>query len=111
MARWALSKTYSQIIVPSGPLPLEAKYENGRIVVSFQYVDKGLRTSDGKRLRGFSLDGRTEVNAVIKNKTVEIITEDKPAHIYYVWKSFTDANLANASQLPASTFKMKLKGR
>ena len=109
LSRWALYKTYQQNIIPSGPLPLQAKYANGKVVVRFEYAEEGLRTSDDKKPRGFSLDGRTEADAVINNDTVEIMTDKKPSHIYYGWKSFTDANLVNASQLPASTFKIEVQ--
>ncbi|HUS01845.1 MAG TPA: sialate O-acetylesterase [Chitinophagaceae bacterium] len=108
LARWALNKTYKESIVPSGPLPIHAKYKNGKVFIHFKYSD-GLRTSDSKRLRGFTLDGRTDTEAGIKNDTVIINTIEKPAFIYYGWKPFTNANLVNSEGLPASTFKIKVK--
>jgi sialate O-acetylesterase len=108
LARWALSKTYKVAIVPSGPLVLNATFSDGKIIVSFQYA-KGLRTSDNKTLHGFSLDGKTEVGAKIENDTIIIYTKEKPETIYYGWKPFTDANLVNSEDLPASTFRIKLK--
>lgn len=108
LARWALNKTYNENIVPSGPLPLNAKFGNGKVIVTYQYA-KGLRTSDNKALSGFSLDGKTDVEANIQNGTIIINTKEKPQFIYYGWKPFTDANLVNAENLPASTFKIKVK--
>lgn len=106
LANWALYKTYKLNIIPSGPLPIKAKYRNGNVVISFNYLSKGLQTSDGLSLRGFSLDGVNDTLANIENKTVLINSKTKPTHVYYAWKPFTDANLINSDKLPASTFKI-----
>ena len=108
LARWALNKTYGENIIPSGPLPVDAKYKNGKAIISFQYAGDGLRTSDGKTLRGFSIDGETDANAIIKENEVYIMSKQKPRYVYYAWKPFTDANLVNSENLPASTFKIKV---
>jgi sialate O-acetylesterase len=109
LALWALNKTYGEKIIPSGPLPLHAKYINGRIVINFQYAGNDLQISDGKLVRGFSIDGRNETEAIITGKTVVIALKEKPKFVYYGWKSFTDANLVNSELLPASTFKIKVQ--
>lgn len=109
LARWALNKTYKRDIVPSGPLPSQAKYNNGNIVIRFQYTAKGLETAGSQPLRGFSIDGRTGVVAVIQKNTIVIPVKEKPAFVFYAWKPFTDANLVNSELLPASTFKIKVK--
>ncbi|HEX5025737.1 MAG TPA: sialate O-acetylesterase [Agriterribacter sp.] len=118
LANWALDKTYHINIVPSGPLPLKAVYKRthpndpvgrGEIIVSFRYADHGLGTPDGEPLRGFYIDGVHEIPATIHGKNVIIPVKTKPAFVYYGWKSFTDANLVNAEQLPASTFKIKVE--
>jgi sialate O-acetylesterase len=108
LARWALRQVYKENIVPSGPLPLQAEYKNGKLIISFQYA-KGLRTSDQKPLRGFSIDGHSEVAAVIANDRVLIEAKQKPAIVYYGWKPYSDANLVNAENLPASSFKINVK--
>lgn len=108
LARWALNKNYDDHIVPSGPLPLQAKYDNGKIIVSFQYAF-GLKTADNKTIRGFSLDGKTDAEANIQNDAVIINSKQKTEFIYYGWKPFTDANLVNKDLLPASTFKISVK--
>ncbi|HUC80859.1 MAG TPA: sialate O-acetylesterase [Flavisolibacter sp.] len=108
LARWALYQTYKKAIVPSGPLPLQSNYANGKLTVYFQYAN-GLRTADGKSLRGFSLDGKNEVEATIVGDTIVIASEQKPAFVFYGWKPFADANMVNEEGLPASTFKIKVK--
>ncbi len=109
LAHWALNKTYGENIIPSGPLPLNAKYKKGKISITFQYTGKGLKTSDGKPPRGFSLDGINETHAIIIEKKIIIKTHKKPEFVYYGWKPFTNANLVNADLLPASTFKLKVQ--
>ena len=108
LARWALYKTYNKEIIPSGPLPLQAKYSNGKVIITFKYA-KGLRTSDGRELRGFSLDGINETAARIQHNKVLIQTSSKPTEVYYGWKPYSDANLENEEGLPASSFKIATK--
>lgn len=109
LARWALNKTYGRNIISSGPLPLSARYKNGKLIVEFQYAQNGLSTNDGQLLRGFSFDGVTELKASISGNKVEISISHKPEFLYYGWAPFTTANLVNTAQLPASTFKIRIK--
>jgi sialate O-acetylesterase len=109
LARWALNKTYEQNIVPSGPLPLLARYVNGKVIVTFKYTAKGLSTSDGKPLKGFSTDGKTEIEVNFGDTGITISTNIKPDYVYYGWKPFSDGNLVNSEGLPASTFKIKVQ--
>lgn len=108
LARWALNKTYKKNIVPSGPLPVQAKFENGKVMISFQYYANGLKTADDKPLRGFTIDGKNEISAELNNSAVVIQANTKPAFIYYGWKPFSYGNLINSENLPASTFKIKI---
>jgi sialate O-acetylesterase len=109
LARWALNNTYHKKILPSGPLPIQAHYKNNQLIIKFRFSGDSLLSSDGKTLRGFSVDGINECNASIENKTIVISMKERPLFIYYGWKSFTDANLVNSEKLPASTFKIKVK--
>jgi sialate O-acetylesterase len=108
LARWALNRIYKENIIPSGPLPLQAEFEDEKILVSFQYA-RELKTSDNKQLRGFSLDGRTDVQVIVENNRVVINSKEKPEYVYYGWRPFSDANLVNEGGLPASTFKIRVK--
>jgi sialate O-acetylesterase len=109
LARLALNKTYKQDIIPSGPLPLYAKYENGKLIIYFEDIAKGLKTSAGGRLRGFSVDGKNEIKAAIGRSRIVIRMNSKPTYIFYGWKPFSDGNLVNSENLPASTFKIKVQ--
>ncbi len=109
LARWALNKTYHKKMLPSGPLPLKATYEKGKVILTFNYPGNRLLPDNGTIIKGFSTDGNTECNAFIENKKVIIPAEERPAYVYYGWKPFTDANLINSEGLPASTFKIKVQ--
>lgn len=109
LARWALNKNYGVAVLPSGPLPLSAQYSNGQIIIDLNYVAGGLKTTDGKDLRGFSLDGINEVAATIQQNNIHISAKTKPDFVYYGWKPYSDGNLVNSEQLPASTFKIKVQ--
>lgn len=106
LAAWALHKTYHKHVVPSGPLPIQAKYRNKKIIITFQYSAGGLATAVNEPLRGFSLDGIQEASARIQKNKIIIPALTKPGFIYYGWQPFTRANLVNAEKLPASTFKI-----
>jgi len=109
LARWALNKTYKKNILPSGPLPLNARYDNGRVILSFKYTGKGLKISNGDVIKGFSTDGTNEAEAKFGDSGIIITVGSRPEFIYYGWKPFSDGNLINSENLPASTFKIKVK--
>ena len=106
LARWALHKTYKQDIIPSGPLPVKAIYSHGKVMVRFEYRAKGIKTSDGKKIQGFSIDGEEITGAIFGKNALIFPVGSKPQYIYYGWKPFSDGNLINSENLPASTFKI-----
>lgn len=115
LARLALHFTYGEKkLVPYGPMPLSVVKRNDKIIISFQYAD-GLKTSDGKSLRGFKLLNEKGIqNTVIafvqNNKVViPIDNNDSSKEVLYGWEPYTDANLVNGQNLPASTFKMSVQ--
>ena len=109
LARWALNKTYGYQVIPSGPLPIKAVYKNSKVFISFEFIANGLKTPDGSPIRGFSLDGIHEVEGIPENGGIVIYSDQKPNFVYYGWKPFSDGNLINSENLPASTFKIKMK--
>ena len=109
LARWALNKNYGVKILPSGPLPIEAKYQNGKVIISFQYAGKGLQTADDGILKGFSFNGTQSESATINHNRIHIPSKIKPDFVYYGWKSYSDGNLVNSDLLPASTFKIPVQ--
>jgi sialate O-acetylesterase len=55
------------------------------------------------------MDGIREVEAFSAADGIIINSDKKPDFIYYGWKPFSDGNLVNSENLPASTFKIKVK--
>lgn len=109
LARWVLFNTGKKNIIPSGPMPFQARYENGKISISFHYAGNKLVTADGNTVHGFSIDGINECEAFIQQKKIIITIKEKPEFIYYGWQPFSIGNLLNADKLPASTFKLNVK--
>lgn len=116
LVRMALHFNYGKKnILPYGPMPLKAQVVKNEIIVSFKYTGTHLTTSDGKALRGFVLRNEKgiekDVNAFIRNGKIIIPFDknEKPVELLYGWKPYTDANLVNNEQLPASTFKIKIQ--
>lgn len=105
----ALAKTYSQNMLYTGPEAVSAIYNKNKIVVSFKNTGGLLQTSDSSTLRGFSIDGMSEINAAINKNQIIILASQKPNFIYYGWQSFSIGNLINKSFLPASTFKISVQ--
>lgn len=114
LARWALAKTYGQHITPSGPVFSSVTRQADALIVSFLYAD-GLQTSDGKAPSCFEIaeeDGLFQpATATIEGNTVRLTspTIKHPRYVHYAWQPFTRANLVNADQLPASTFRGEVR--
>lgn len=113
LARWALNKTYSKKIIPSGPLFRSVSSRGNAVFLSFDY-GQGMKSSDGKTLRTFEV---AEIDGLYYPATAEIIGEQvkiysknvsKPRYVRYGWQPFTRANLVNQASLPASTFMAEI---
>uniref|UniRef100_UPI004024BB1D sialate O-acetylesterase n=1 Tax=Prevotella sp. TaxID=59823 RepID=UPI004024BB1D len=110
LARWALAKTYEQDITPSGPVFSSVTLQADALIVSFLYAD-GLQTSDGKAPSCFEIAEENGLfhpaTATIEGSKVRLTspTIKHPHYVRYAWQPFTRANLVNADQLPASTFR------
>jgi|GEM_PF-1524670 len=89
-----LHQIYDQNCVPSGPLPVKATYSLRKVPVSFRFTANGLETTDGSPVKGFSLDGKNEVEAFLKGNDIVIQTDMKPGFVHYGWKPFSDGNLS-----------------
>ncbi|WP_132052614.1 GDSL-type esterase/lipase family protein [Pseudocnuella soli] len=116
LARLALHFTYGKNrVVPYGPMPLKAVHTAKGIEVHFNYAGKQLSTSDGKALRGFTLVNKKGITikpiATIQQNRIllQAPVGEQIKTVQYGWQPFTDANLINASGLPASTFQMDVQ--
>ena len=111
LALWALAKNYGKKeLVFSGPLFKQAEIEGDKIRVRFT-SNKGLKTSDGKKLTGFTIAGPDKkfVPAVAKidNDSLLISSDDvkRPIAVRFAWTDTATPNLVNAAGLPAAPFR------
>lgn len=110
LARLALADYYKKNNVQNSPFFTTATFNGQEIIVSFQGA-KQLKTSDKLPIRGFEVAGNDKVFYVAKatlinNNKVKVISETitNPTYVRYGWSSFSDGNLVNEENLPASTF-------
>jgi sialate O-acetylesterase len=90
-------------------LVVSGGYADSRATILFRFAGDGPKTEDESDLQGFSLDGTNEAKALCRG--AELIIEDsgKPECVYYGWNPFSDGNLVNSENLPASTFRIRVK--
>ena len=110
LARWALNQDYGQEIVASGPLPQKAEYTKGKVYITFDHAT-GLHGSGREKIMGFSFDGTSHVPGSIKGEQIILESTTQPEYVFYGWRPFSEGNLVNSAELPASTFKLKVEER
>ncbi|MDD6209329.1 MAG: sialate O-acetylesterase [Bacteroidales bacterium] len=105
---------YGKDIVYTGPLYQGYQVNGNRLLVSFDGVGGGLKSSDGKPLRNFEISGADgkwyPAQAEIKNDQVVVYSPEvkQPAGVRYAWESAPEnVNFYNAEGLPASPFTSK----
>ena len=110
LALWALHETYGRDVVPSGPLWVEHRVEEGAIRVKFRHA-AGLKTRDGAPPDWFSIAGedRRFVAAIaqIDGDTVVVRSPEvaQPIAVRFGWNQVAEPNLVNGAGLPASPFR------
>ncbi len=119
-ARVALGAVYGKPVVWSGPVPKAAESKDGKMVIIFNHVGKGLAAGTnapaGSKaltgLQGFSIAGPDRVfywaDAVIEGDTVVVSSPKvtQPLAVRYAWADVHAwANLFNQDGLPAAPFK------
>jgi sialate O-acetylesterase len=106
----AIGDTYGKRGICRSPEPIEGKYKNGILEISFSNA-KRLKTSDGDAIKELEIkeaDGLyRQVNALIK-KNIVLIDEKGIKSVRYGWYPFSCGNLVNEDGLPASTFKIEV---
>lgn len=111
LALWALAKTYGvKDLEFSGPMYKSMEILKGKISISFDHIDKGLRKK-GDLLNEFLIAGEDKIfyegNAKIVGNTV-VVSSSKVKHPVAVRFAFTNTalpNLFNSSALPAAAFR------
>jgi sialate O-acetylesterase len=114
LARAARNVTYSDPAAPSGPRPLAARREGGRIVVSFKDVEGSLQALGNGGPTAFELCGPAQascryVAGAAARDQVLLVDDGKPAtRVRYCWADSPICNLFDASKLPASPFELAI---
>ena len=112
MAIWALKDVYGRKLTDA-PKFKEAKIKNGKIVLTFEDVGRGLKIKDGAQLDEFAIAGAdkrfvwAEARIVGKNK-IEVSSPQisQPVAVRYAFNSNPKhPNLTNDSGIPASPFR------
>lgn len=109
LARLALKEVYKKNVNAYGPEAVSAEYKNGRVIVRFKQA-RQLSTSDNAVLKGFSLDGRSPVEARIEKNTVILPSSTRPSFVYYGWQPYSEGNLIDKDGMPATTLKIVVSG-
>ncbi len=115
LAQWALGTTYKlkAHTTYAGPVIEVAEREGDSLVISFQHVGAGLKSSDEKPLRHFEVCGKDGVfhaaTAKIIGKNVIAVSSSEvpePEDARYGWLPYPNpaVNLINSANLPASPF-------
>ena len=107
----ALKIAYGKDVVFSGPLYKSMKINGNKIELTFDNIADGLKISDGKVLKGFSIAGADRqfkwAEAKIDNSQVVVQHPEinNPVAVRYAWASNPICNLVNSADLPASPFR------
>ncbi|WP_051318254.1 sialate O-acetylesterase [Cohnella thermotolerans] len=117
LALVALERVYGRDVQSSGPVWKGMKTDGDRAVLEFAFAGERLVARGGGELKGFEAAGAdgeyvpalAEIDGdkvVVRAPGVPI-----PARVRYGWANYTEANLANASGLPAVPFRTDRPGR
>ena len=111
LARLALTGTYGQAGVPSGPVFRSSSVENGQVRIRFDNVAGGLKAASGP-LKQFAIAGSdlkfVWAEASIEGDSVLVSSPAiaAPVHVRYAWADNpAGANLYNSEDLPAAPFR------
>lgn len=103
--------TYDKKVTYSGPTLQSYIIEGNAIRLTMGHTEGGLKTSDSKSLRGFSIAGFDHqfhwASASIAGNDiiVECPEVEHPLAVRYAWADNPNCNLMNGAGLPAGTFR------
>jgi sialate O-acetylesterase len=118
LALAALARSYGRDVAFRGPTYAHAKVSDGKIIVRFTNVGKGLQARDAQgaelakgELTGFAISGEDNkfhsANARIEGETVVVWSDEvsHPVAVRFGWAKNPLVNLWNQDGLPASPFR------
>lgn len=110
LALAARAIAYSERIESAGPTYRNMTVKDGKAILSFDHVGKGLEARDGE-LKGFAVCGADQkfvwAKAEIVGSTVVVSSPEvaNPVAVRYGWADCPVVNLWNKNGLPASPFR------
>jgi sialate O-acetylesterase len=113
LALWAMAKNYGRKnLVCSGPMYKGMKIEGDKIRISFDYAKEGLKLAPKTKIvKGFTIAGSDKnfvpAKAKICKDSVLVWSEQikQPVAVRYGWANWSDCNVYNKKNLPASPFR------
>lgn len=112
MAQAALSMVYGKPVLPGGPLYHAHCVQGSKMILEFSDTGGQLKTRGDQPLRGFTIAGANrkfyQAESEINDKKVEVHSPNvpDPVAVRYAWSSNpASANLVNAENFPAGTFR------
>jgi sialate O-acetylesterase len=111
LALWALAKNYHENIICSGPLFKSMKIQQGKIILLFDDVGKGLVFKSSNGESNFLISGKdsmfVKANVEVDGKRLIVYNDSvkNPIAVRYAWTNAAVATLFNKEGLPASTFR------
>ncbi|MBP5182773.1 MAG: hypothetical protein J6331_07080 [Lentisphaeria bacterium] len=99
-------------VTPCGPVPVRKRIEGKALRIEFDFAD-GMKSSDGKKIRGFYIAGTDEkffpCEAVVEGRSLLLSCEKvpSPCSVRYGWSDFPVCTLVNSADLPAFPFELQ----
>lgn len=112
LARWALAKDYGISIAYHSPEYKSMEFKDGKIVLSFDYLDAGWRPFDVAEPIGFTIAGEdmkfVKAKAkILPDNTIEVSSDKvpNPVAVRYGWADNPVVNMFNGVGLPLTPFR------
>ena len=109
LAAIAFNNVYNIKTPYAGPVYKKVEWKGNHAILSFDFVYDGLK-ADGE-LKGFSICGADKTfipaKAEINGNQIIVYAEgiSHPVAVRYGWSNWSDGNLFNSANLPATTFR------
>ncbi|MFO1062914.1 MAG: sialate O-acetylesterase [Pirellulales bacterium] len=112
LARWALAKQYGVQVPFHSPQYKSHEIKDGKVTLTFDYVDGGWRPFDVPKPRGFAIAGEDKKFVwadakVLPDGRVEVWSDkvSAPASVRYAWADNPVCNMFNGAGLPLTPFR------
>jgi sialate O-acetylesterase len=117
LARAARHAVYGEAIKPSGPVPLSASREPGRVVVTFGDVEGRLVTYSSAQAIGFELCGSARGSCRFVTANVDAsrvilplaAADPRPTRVRFCWGDSPLCNLSDGTGLPVGPFEIAIR--